>query len=155
MLDNPNADFDRPRMLEIFQDVMEDTINFGWDRARSFYDMVGLDVEHKKLDWNDRQELLKMRLTHVRSGFASNQVRNQKSPNAAIIKTYAPFQTGACDNTGDHGAFKHLCDYCLRVRNMSFPHPEGECKTKSTTSQKTHREGVKCRNPPSECGTNH
>ena len=136
MLDDPNSKFDTSRMLQILQDVMEDAVDFGWDRARSFYGMVGLDVEHKRLDWHNTQELLKMRLTHARAGFPQGQIKAQKNNSPAKVKTCAPFQTGECEHSSDHGAFKHICDYCLRVRSLSFPHAEGECKTKKHNQSK-------------------
>ena len=130
MLADPNSKFDTPRMLEILHDIMEDAVDFGWDKARSFYGAVGLDVEHKRLTWNSRQELLKLRLTHARTPTPQATPKQPKTNNVSKLKSCASYQTGTCDQSADHGGFRHICDYCLRVRNMAFPHPEEECKTK-------------------------
>ena len=138
MLDDTQNDFDNKRMLELLRDVMEDAVDFGWDRARSFYGMIGLGVEHRRLRWSDKEHILKLRLTHSRTVLpppSTPKPQKQSNPTTKI-KTCAPFQKGSCDQTGDHNNFKHACDYCLRVRGLVFPHPEGECRTKKYNGAK-------------------
>ena len=136
MLRSPDSKFDQQRMLEILQDVMEDTVDFGWERARSFYDILGLEVEKKRLDWSDRQEILKFRLIHARSPAPTDTSRSPRVSTNTRIKPCAAFQSSTCDHTTDHGQFRHVCDYCYRARNMTFPHAEADCKTKRINQAK-------------------
>ena len=136
MLKAPDSKFDNARMLEILLEVMEDAVDFGWDRARSFYGMVGLGVEHNEMGWADKQELLKMRLTHSRTVLPAQSTKPDKPTSKAPIKACAAYQVGTCDQLADHTPYRHVCEYCLRVRNFSFHHPESECRTKRNNQPK-------------------
>ena len=136
MLRSPENSFDNARMLEILQEVMEDAVDFGWERARAFYGMIGRQVEHKRLAWTDTNELLKLRLTHSRTVLPQQQSKQMKPGPKTPIKPCTPFQSGSCDQTSDHGQFKHVCDYCHRVRNLTFHHPESDCRTKRADAAK-------------------
>ena len=136
MLQDPESKYDRDRMLEILRDLMEDAVDFGWGRARAFYGMIGLDVEQRQLSWTDEQTILKMRLTHFRAETSGPYKKGQRQGNVVKNKVCAAFQTKSCDQIGDHGAFRHICDFCLRTKNQPFPHPEDECRSKMHTQPK-------------------
>ena len=143
MIRDPASKYDKDRMLEVLSDVMEDTIDFGWENAKGFYNMVGQDIEQNKLDWNDKQALLQMRLTHSRTVLPPAQSKPNKPVGSARAKCCAAFQRGTCDQEGNHGPYKHACDYCYRTKNMFFPHPEPECKSKQFAPSKNVQRGDK------------
>ena len=136
MLEDPESKFDSKRMLVILRDIMEDTVDFGWASARSFYAELGLQVEKRQLSWSDEQKIMALRFTHYRTVTPNSLAGQQKNNNTQRGRACAAFQKGSCDQVGDHGPFKHICEYCLRTRNMTFPHPETECRTKRHAGSK-------------------
>ena len=79
-------------------------------------------MEKKRLDWADTQEILKFRLIHARSPAPTDTSRSPRVSTNTRIKPCAAFQLSTCEHTTDHGQFRHVCDYCYRARNMTFPH---------------------------------
>ena len=136
MLRAPESTFNKERMLEILLEVMEDAAKFGWENARAFYGVVGLEVEHKRIEWTDKQEILKLCLTHFRNAEVPAMLKTNRVVNMGNVKPCASYQTDTCDQNNDHAPFKHVCDYCFRVRNLTFHHPESECRTKRLHSPK-------------------
>ena len=136
MLDDPDSQFDRERMLSILKDILEDSVDFGWERAKAFYTMLGRQVEQRRLLWSDTEQILKLRLTHSRVSIPDTSTKPKRQTMLAKIKTCAAFQKGSCDQPADHGQFRHVCDYCLRVRSAVFPHSELKCKSKEGSNPK-------------------
>ena len=125
-------------MLSILKDILEDSVDFGWERARAFYTMLGRQVEQRRLLWSDTERILKLRLTHSRVSIPDSSTKPKR---LAKIKTCAAFQKGSCDQPADHGQFHHVCDYCLRARSAVFPHSELKCRSKEGSNPKKRVEG--------------
>ena len=136
MLDDPASKFDRKIMLCLLKDVLEDAVDFGWDRARNFYQFLGWEVEKGRLKWSDTQQILKYRLTHSRIVLPVVPEKTPRPNPPAKIKSCTPYQTGACDQTTDHGGYRHVCDFCLRVRSVTHQHPEKDCRSKRNATSK-------------------
>ena len=141
MIRDPGSQMDTPRMLDVLAEVLEDTVDFGWENARNYYLLVGQDVEQSRMTWNDKQRMMQLRMTHSRVVLPPNDSPKQKGAGAVKAKCCAPFQRGTCDKEGDHGAFKHACDFCYRVKSKLFPHAEMDCKSKKFDMSKNGQRG--------------
>ena len=130
MIRSPGSTYDNDRMLEILQEVMEDAADFGWEKARAYYGMLGLDIEYNKLDWADKHEMLELRLTYAMTLSQDTQTKTSPTNPRQPTKPCPSYQSGSCDQLSDHDHLRHVCDYCFRERNFTFHHPESECRTK-------------------------
>ena len=136
MLDDPESQFDRDRMLSLLKDILEDCVDFGWEQARGFYAYLGNEVEQRRMKWSDTEQILKLRLTHARVALPAATTKPARQTILAKIKTCAAFQKGSCDQTSDHGQYRHVCDFCLRSRSSIFPHAESDCRSKKGSTPK-------------------
>ena len=51
MIRDPASKLDTKRMLEILTEVLEDSIDFGWENARNYYLMIGQEIEQSRITW--------------------------------------------------------------------------------------------------------
>ena len=126
---------------------MEDSVDFGWDRARSFYGMVGLGVEHKSFDWANKQELLKLRLTHSRTIFPAEYTKQDKPVEKPPVKTCASYQIGTCDQLADH------LRLLLSCQKFVIPPSWGRVPHKTIEYNKKRVKGGSTSTPPTEGAT--
>ena len=143
MIRDPASTLDMDRMLEILTEVMEDTIDFSWENARTYYNMVAQDIEQNRLQWSDRQGISRHRMSYSRVVLPQQQPQTQKSAAPAKAKCCAPFQKGTCDKGSDHAGFKHACEFCYRTKASLFPHPEEQCRSKKFATSKNVQKGDK------------
>ena len=141
MIRDPASKLDTKRMLEILTEVLEDSIDFGWENARNYYLMIGQEIEQSRITWSDRQRMLQLRMTYSRIVLPPVSANNPKATNATRAKCCAPYQHGECDKEGDHAQFKHACDFCYRVKSKLFPHAERDCRSKKYDSSKNGQTG--------------
>ena len=137
-------------MLQILQDLMQDTMEFSWANALTFYEQVGLEVEWGTLKWTDEERIKHLRFTYARTSFPSKKDNREQAKTALVpagpnTKCCIPYQTHACAQDKDHHPFVHACAYCLRVKSAICRHPESECYRKTTDASKN----VKPREPAS------
>ena len=132
MLKAPKNVFDREKMLNLLHTLMQDATDFGWDNARKFYEMLGVDVERGLLRWDDMIAIESMRLTYCRT--VVPEKKDSKEGQKGQTRTAPPgtrccasFQRNACDQRRDHHPFTHACSYCFRTCTAVFRHAEDDC----------------------------
>ena len=151
MLEAPHANFDFRYMICMLRHIMQDTIDFSWENARGFYQMVGVDVEQGAMKWTDVEVVKEMRMTYARTVFPPNreikesvsQPKETQRPalqTAAVgMKCCAMFQKKECENPRDHQPYTHACAYCHRVKAALCRHPEDDCFRKTNDQAKNGR----------------
>ena len=129
MLESPKCKMDKDVMLGILRMMMLDSIDFPWENARSFYQLVGIDVETGDREWTDTEEIRDLRMMHSR---VAAKEKTDKTPSggrqkSSTVRCCALYQKKNCEHNRDHMPFTHVCAYCYRVTGMSCRHPEDEC----------------------------
>ena len=142
MLRSPKCTMDKDVMLDILGMLMQDTIDFKWENARAFYEMLGVDVESGVREWTDADQIMNMRLIHSRANLTDKKEEKEtKKPgfgkmNGATVRCCALYQKRTCEHTRDHHPFTHGCTYCQRVAGLVCRHPEEECYRKANNESK-------------------
>ena len=143
MLKNEACKWDKDRMLEILEMLMQDSMDYAWGNARTFYQQLGLDVEKGVRQWSDREGVRDLRFLHSRTGNPTKKEppRDAKKPNNAKAasnntKCCALYQLKTCEHNRDHAPFAHACAYCSRVTGVHYKHPEADCFRKSLNEAK-------------------
>ena len=131
MLRDPDCEFDVALMLEILENLLEDSIDFNWSTVKAFYRTIGLEVEKGKLQWSDSATIQNRRIIkcRVQKGpqLAQKQERKQSrqvNPNSVCCAAY---QVGSCDKGFDHPPYIHACPFCFTNRNTVCKHRESQC----------------------------
>ena len=73
MLNGPKSKFDRELMLQLLENLMQDACDFGWENARDFYEMLGVDVERGQLSWDEVDTIHNLRMAYCRTVFPDKQ----------------------------------------------------------------------------------
>ena len=146
MLENPKCKMDSKRMMTILRDMMQDTIDFTWQNALGFYEMVGVDVEYGVLLWSDTDRIKEMRMTYARTTFPDKKenkegAKAQPKMAPAAMKCCAAYQKHACEHARDHLPFSHACSYCHRMFNTIARHPETDCFKRIAEEAKNAKRG--------------
>ena len=119
MLFLPRSKMDKDTMLRIFSMVMQDSMDYSGNNARTFYEMIGIAVEKKELQWGNSEAIREMRMTYSRAVFPEKQEQKeapkQLRPAPPAMKCCVAFQRRACKQSKDHPPFTHACSYCHRV----------------------------------------
>ena len=133
MLKAPKSVFDRETMLELLHTLMQDATDYGWENAREFYEMLGIDVEWGLLRWNESVTIENRRLTYCRAVAAEKKEvakEGQKAQTRSAppgTRCCASYQRNACDQQRDHHPFTHACNYCFRTCTALYRHAEDNC----------------------------
>ena len=103
MLKAQRCKWDKDVMLDMLGMMMQDSMDFAWENARSFYEIVGLDEEKGVRKWTDKEEIRDTRMIHSRTNM------NDKTKETPVVKknsggraTFAPvkccalYQRRAC-----------------------------------------------------------
>ena len=135
MINAQKSVFNREIMLALLENLMQDATDFGWDNARDFYEMLGIDVERGQLRWEESNTIHTLRMTYCRTIFPDKKPskEGQKGPTRAAppgTRCRASYQRKACDQQRDHPPFTHACSYCLRTCSTLYRHAEDECYRK-------------------------
>ena len=136
MIEAPNCSIDYRLMTRLLKHVMQDSVDFSWESARNFYDMVGIAVEKGRLKWTDEDIIDKMRMQYARTIFPTKR-ETKDTPRPVLqtapagMKCCVPFQRRECEQTKDHHPFTHACAYCFKAKTALCRHPEGDCYRKA------------------------
>ena len=145
MLKSHKTKWDKELMLDILQDLMQDSMDFAWENARGFYEMLGLDVENGDKSWDDTQTVMKMRLLHSRTVYPERKDTKEVKKNSpgkgatGNLRCCALYQKKACEQNRDHHPFSHTCMYCAKATGMAYRHPEEDCFRKSLEEAKNSK----------------
>ena len=143
MLDARKDKWDREVMLDILKMLMQDTVDFAWEKALNFYKMIGLDVEAGIRRWEDTEVIGRLRLVHSRTVFPGKKEskeakkNNGQKANAQNLRCCTLYQRRACERNRDHMPFSHACSYCAKSTGMAYRHPEEDCFRKTLDDSKT------------------
>ena len=67
MLEKPDSGLDPAIMLPILRNLMQDSRDFSWKKARDFYRDLAAEVEKGNLKWSDTEAIHLMRMTACRT----------------------------------------------------------------------------------------
>ena len=142
MLKAPKCPWDKEVMLEILRMMMEDSMDYAWESARSFFELFSIDVEQGTKSWANDKQIMDMRMLHSRTIFPDKkEVKEGKK--ATNDKTAPPntrycalYQIKNCGNGRDHPPFVHACAYCGRITGTLYRHPESDCFRKAADQAK-------------------
>ena len=133
--------------------VLEDMCLFEWEQVRQAYGILLSEIEHDRCQWDDAQQI-----DHIRRLFAQHpdgrirqfhfkptrSQRSSQSQNTSNTASQHPgrpcmlYQNGRCGQQGDHVTkghlFRHVCNHCWTVRNMTCIHQESRCIAKTYRS---------------------
>ena len=142
MLRDSDSQFDNSIMLEMLENLMEDTIDFKWSNAKAFFRSVGLEIERGKLSWDNAMEIQKRRLIQCRV-VKSTAVPSKPQPEVRKMRAFNPiytacvaYQTSSCDKDHDHLPYVHACSFCYANRNQVCKPKEAQCFFKPKDSPK-------------------
>ena len=128
-------------MLDLLQNMMQDTMEFSWGNAVSFFETMETDMEKGTLKWVDLERIRELRMTYARTVFPQKKevkegFRGAPQPATAGMKCCMAFQKHACEMDRDHHPFTHGCHYCFRTKTLLCRHPEEECIRKNSDVSK-------------------
>ena len=145
MLNAPQCQLDRDRMIRLLGEVMQDSVDFSWENARNFYEMASLAVEKGRLNWADEAVVNQMRMTYSRTNVQQKREQREAAPAPAQrqplqaapagMKCCATYQRRECENSRDHHPFTHACAYCFKAKTALCRHPEQDCYRKVTDAK--------------------
>ena len=130
MLRDPDSQFNMSVMLEILEDLLEDTVDFGWQNVKGYYKSLGLEVERGKLRWSDKAAIQKRRFTQCRVIKSVQKPNSEKKQTRQVplnSQCCAMFNSNACTHKGDHAPYIHSCTYCFNNKNVVNRHKEQDC----------------------------
>ena len=67
MLDQPRNNLDPAIMLPILKNLMQDSRDFSWKKAKDFYRDLAVEVEQGHLKWSDTAQINMLRMTECRT----------------------------------------------------------------------------------------
>ena len=147
MLDAHKEQWDKELMLDILKMLLQDTVDFAWENALNFYQMIGLDVEAGVRKWEDIEVIRQLRLVHSRTVYPEKKENkeakkpgNQKTT-TQNLRCCALYQRRACEQNRDHPPFSHACSYCAKSTGMAYRHPEEDCFRKTLDDSKNSKKG--------------
>ena len=147
MVEAPHANYDFRYMIRMQRHIMQDTIDFSWENARGFYQMVGVDFEQGATKWTDVEVVKEMRMTYARTVFPPNRDNKEAKdtprpalqPARAGMRCCTSYQKKECENPRDHQLYTHACAYCHRVKAALCRHPEDDCYHNTNDQAKNGR----------------
>ena len=125
--------------------LMQDTVDFAWENALNFYQMIGLDVEAGVRSWEDTEVIRDLRLVHSRTVYPEKkEAKDNKRPNSGKttsqnLRCCALYQKRACEQNRDHPPFSHACSYCAKSTGVACCHPKEDCFCKSLDETKNSK----------------
>ena len=134
MLRDADSKFNLHVMLEILEDLLEDSVDFSWKNVKGYYKSLALDIERGKIKWDDTPAIQKRRFTKCRVFKPSTNLLSESS----AVKTMPQggsccslFQVADCDRDGDHYPHIHACLYCWQHKKALFKHNELNCYSRA------------------------
>ena len=132
MVDQQDAKLDRAVMWTILKGIVEDATEFPWDNVKNFYWILASHVENDRMGWADHDQIQRLRVKHAQKHDIPAKKQPEQQTSAEKLRYCGPYQRGACQERGDHAGQKHMCAFCYRAKGTAFPHPEVECRRKSS-----------------------
>ena len=145
MLRSPKCNMDVNVMMGILNMLMEDSVDFAWENARAFYQMIGIEVEKGVRKWTDTEYIEKKRLIHSRTNIIEKkEAKDNKKAGpargyAASVRCCALFQRHGCEHNRDHPPFTHGCTYCHKCTGVVYRHAEEDCYRKANEASKNDK----------------
>ena len=142
MLRAAKGKWEKEEMLDLLQNMMQDTMEFSWANALTFYEKLGIDIEKKLTSWASLERIRELRMTYARTVFPQKrEVKEgykggslQAAPNN--MKCCMAYQKHSCEMDRDHHPFTHACVYCFKARSAICRHPEEDCMRKGSDASK-------------------
>ena len=134
MLRDPDSKFNLHVMLEILENLLEDTVDFSWKNVKGYYKSLALAIEQGKLKWEDTAAIQKRRFTQCRvfkpNLKSASEIRFVKTmpQGGSCCKLY---QAEECDRDEDHFPYVHACLYCWQHKHGLHKHNESQCFSRS------------------------
>ena len=144
MLKAPKSKLQFRDMIDMLQNMMQDTMEFSWPSALTFYETLGQEVERKETQWDNNDRVRELRMQYARTVFPGRR-ENKEAPKPQLLpappgmKCCIPFQRKACESERDHPPFTHACTYCFRTKAALCRHAEDECMRKNIDATKNGR----------------
>ena len=141
MVDQQGAKFDREIMWSLLRNIMEDATEYPWALLKNFFWILGSNVENDRMKWSDTQAI-----EHLRYKYAQKyELPAKKAQTSATekLKYCGPYQSGSCAEKGDHAGLRHICGYCYRTKSSPYPHPERDCRRKTSNEAPKNEKGGK------------
>ena len=156
MLEITSSEFDKPLMLNILSQIMEDAMDFHWQGCRKAYGEFAKEVEDGISQWGDASRLLRLRQKHAHRHPLGEPykpiITNSFASDAQV--PCGSFQYGNCSQSASHGKWGHFCKYCNSKNSThKFPHSERNCNRKRRENSKNEYQGDQPRDPPSTMRT--
>ena len=139
MVDQRDSKLDRAVMWNVLKGIVEDATEYPWHNVKNFYWILASHVENERMEWTDDAEIHKLRAKHAQKYEAPNTQQPVQSTQAEKLRYCGPYQKGTCQEKADHAGQKHMCAFCYRAKGAAYPHPELECRRK--TSEEASKNG--------------
>ena len=120
-------------MRKHLRELMLDSRQYGWEKARSFHALVLAQMEQGRLDWLNSNGI---QYERQRRGYQPSPPRGkQLLPRPPQIFTRKVelcnlYQDGNCPEQSHHNGLKHVCSYCYHKIGCTFKHPMVSCNRK-------------------------
>ncbi|MCP4261542.1 MAG: hypothetical protein GY774_29170, partial [Planctomycetes bacterium] len=110
---------------KILDGLLEDCADYphDWPSIRSFYAIVLKRIERKRLEWEDTNEISRLRQKYIYAAYSLK--KNQTSSSAGEL--CADYNKGTCPQKRDHDGRLHLCAHCNGTPGASARHPKSAC----------------------------
>ncbi len=108
-------------------EIMLDSRQYGWEKARSFHALILAQMEQGRLNWLDSAGI---QYERQRRGYLPSPPRPKQPFFKAKVEICIPYQAGNCPHDTHHGGLKHVCSYCYKAIGCTFKHPKVSCKRK-------------------------
>lgn len=126
----------RKHMLTHLHELMLDATDFPWPNVRNYHAVLLNQFEMDRVTWEDTDKIQQLRHTYAHRVHVAKPVSSRSKSD---IKYCAAYQTGTCEEPGDHqtskGLLKHICAHCLRVTGIGYGHPEEKCRRKRSAGK--------------------
>ena len=149
MVDQRDSKLVRAVMWNVLREFVEDATEYPWHNVKNLYWILASHVENERMEWSDDVEIHKLRVKHAQKHDASTTKQPVQPTQPEKLRYCGLYQKGTCQEKGDHAGQNHMCAFCYRAKGTAYPHPELECRCKtSEEASKNGRGGGKSVPPP-------
>ena len=141
LVDQPDARFDISVMWDLSKNMMEYATEYPWGNVKKKILIVGSQVENERLEWTDTVTINKLRTKHAQKHEIVVKKANPTPKVPEKLRYCGPYQRSQCAERGDHNRLKHMCAFCYKMKATPYPHPEADCRGRSTADQSKNAQG--------------
>ena len=141
MVDQPEAKLDRRVMWDLLKAMMEDATEYPWPNVRNFFWVAGSHVENDRMKWSDGATIQHLRAKHAQKHEVIVKKPATNAAQTGKLRSCALYQKEQCAEKRDHMGLKHMCAFCYRTKSTPYPHPEKDCRRKTTEEQPKNGNG--------------